>query len=224
MERLGQISDSEIKYFQKKILDWYAENGREFIWRRSSITNYEIIIAEIFLQRTKAETVEKFLPLFYKKYSSWEQLGEASEIELQLHLKPLGLYNQRGTRLFKLAQEVKKRKGKFPSKRNLLEEMPMMGQYITNAFELYILKKSSPLLDVNMARVLERYFGPRRLADIRYDPYLQQLALIIVNHLKTKELNWAILDLASIVCKSKPYCINCPFNSHCSYHLTSSVK
>lgn len=27
-----------------------------------------------------------------------------------------------------------------------------------------------------MARVLERYFGPRKLADIRYDPYLQDLA------------------------------------------------
>lgn len=54
--------------------------------------------------------------------------------------------------------------------------MPMMGQYITNAFELYILnilKKKSPLLDVNMARLLERFFGERKLADIRHDPYFR---------------------------------------------------
>lgn len=28
----------------------------------------------------------------------------------------------------------------------------------------------APYLDVNMARVLERHFGPRKLSDIRYDP------------------------------------------------------
>ena len=32
-----------------------------------------------------------------------------------------------------------------------------------------------------MARVLERYFGPRNLADIRYDPYLQELAHKVVD-------------------------------------------
>ncbi len=41
-------------------------------------------------------------------------------------------------------------------------------------------RKPRPLLDVNMSRVLERYFGPRSLADIRYDPYLQNLAQRLV--------------------------------------------
>lgn len=37
-----------------------------------------------------------------------------------------------------------------------------------------------PLVDVNMVRVLERFFGPRKLADIRYDSYLQTLARQVV--------------------------------------------
>lgn len=212
-----QIDDLKIQFLQDKILLWYSKNGRKFIWRKKSITNYEIIIAEIFLQRTKAETVNRFLPTFYKSYPSWKQLGNASEKELQNLLKPLGLNNQRGTRLFKLGQELKRRNGTFPKGREIVEEMPMMGQYITNAFELYVLKKPAPLLDVNMARVLERFFGQRKLADIRYDPYLQNLSKNVINHNRSKELNWGILDLASIVCKIKPHCTNCPIMTECNF-------
>ncbi|MFM7022382.1 MAG: hypothetical protein ACKOXB_05350 [Flavobacteriales bacterium] len=76
-----------------------------------------------------------------------------------------------------------------------------MGQYISNAVELVVYNKPSPLIDVNMARVLERFFGPRKMADIRYDPYLQELAYKVVNHKNAKEVNWAILDFAALVCR-----------------------
>jgi A/G-specific adenine glycosylase len=96
--------------------------------------------------------------------------------------------------------------------------MPMMGQYLVNAYELYFMNKKSPLLDVNMARVLERYFGKRKKADIRYDTYLQELASNVVSHSKTKELNWAILDFGAKICKAKdPLCDICPLIKACKY-------
>ncbi|MCG8696632.1 MAG: hypothetical protein MI922_01155 [Bacteroidales bacterium] len=216
MGKVNFIYESDIEYFQKKLLDWYKDNGRTFPWRNKSATNYELIISEVFLQRTKAETASKFLPSFLKKYPSWKMLGEATETELQEITKPLGLYKQRGSRLYKLAQELKRRKGRFPKERNQIAEIPMMGQYITNAYELYVLKKKSPLLDVNMARLLERFFGERKLADIRHDPYLQTLAYRVVSIEESKELNWAILDYASLVCKKqKPKCHTCLISSKC---------
>jgi len=212
------IYESDIEFFQNTLLDWYSENGRSFPWRRKSATIYELIISEVFLQRTKAETVSKFLSKFFKKYPTWKQLGEATIEELKEILKPLGLYNQRGTRLYKLAQELKIKNGRFPSERNQVADLPMMGQYITNAFELYILKKKAPLLDVNMARLLERFFGERKKADIRHDPYLQTLAYRVVNVEKSKELNWAILDFAALVCKKvHPSCKACPLIKSCTY-------
>lgn len=224
MNKVDFIYESDIEYFQDKLLDWYQDNGRTFLWRNKSATNYELIISEVFLQRTKAETVSKFLSTFLKQYPSWKQLGEATEIELQEITRPLGLYKQRGSRLYKLSQELKKRKGKFPKERNQVAEIPMMGQYITNAYELYVLKKKSPLLDVNMARLLERFFGERKLADIRHDPYLQTLAYRVVNVEKTKELNWAILDFASLVCKKqKPHCSNCLIRSKCKLFNTTVI-
>lgn len=213
------IYESDIEFFQNALIEWYSENGRSFPWRKKSASNYELIIAEVFLQRTKAETVSHFLPTFFMSYPSWKQLGEATEEELKEVIKPLGLYNQRGKRLYQLAQELKKRNGRFPKERNQVEELSMMGQYITNAFELYILKKKSPLLDVNMARLLERFFGERKKADFRYDPYLQTLAYRVVNIENSKELNWAILDFAASFCKkATPVCNSCPLKSSCKYY------
>ena len=100
------ITEDQLKNFQDKILEWFEENGRHFPWRNKSATNYQLIISEVLLQRTKAETILKFFPIFIKKYPSWKQLGTATEIELQEILRPLGLSNQKGSRLFKLAQEL----------------------------------------------------------------------------------------------------------------------
>ncbi|MCF8304568.1 MAG: hypothetical protein K9I94_14940 [Bacteroidales bacterium] len=212
------IHEEKIYFFRNKLLGWYKEEGRSFPWRKNTASNYELIMAEIFLQRTKAETVANFLPRFFKKYPNWDELGKASEDEIKAFIKPLGLYKQKGKRIYELAQELRKRKGRFPKKRNEIEEIPMMGQYITNAYELYVLNKKSPLLDVNMARVLERFFGKRKKADIRYDPYLQNLAYNVVNINKSKELNWAVLDFAAKVCKIKPLCNLCIIKNLCTYY------
>lgn len=216
------VYESDIVFLQETLLKWYSKNGRNFLWRIPHSTNYELIIAEIFLQRTKAETVNKFLPQFLKPYPNWEKLGTATEEELQIALNPLGLYKQRAKRLFKLAQELKARSGQFPIERNQVEDLSMMGQYLTNAYELYILKKKTPLLDVNMARLLERFFGERNMADIRHDPYLQTLAYRVVNVENSKELNWAILDFAALICKrNKPLCSNCLLKNSCNYYRST---
>jgi A/G-specific adenine glycosylase len=212
-------SDEKIKFFQTKLLGWFETNGRNFLWRKKSTSNFVKIISEVLLQRTKAETVNKFLPIFLNSYPDWISLGNATEVELVNILKPLGLSNQRGKRLHKLAQELKSRNWKFPKDRPLVEEMPMMGQYITNAYELFILKRPSPLLDVNMARVLERFFGPRKLVDIRYDPYLLDLSTKVASHQEIVKINWAILDFATLICKTKsPSCLTCLLKRKCSFY------
>ncbi len=78
---------------------------------------------------------------------------------------------------------------------------------------------TSPLVDVNIwQRVLERFFGPRQLTDIRYDPYLQELSYKIVEHENAKEINWAVLDFAAQHCISvKPKCDACFLNIKCKY-------
>jgi len=107
--------------------------------------------------------------------------------------------------------------GIVPVEKKEIEKLSFMGQYIVNAVILFIHNKPAPLLDVNMARIIERFFGKRKLADIRYDNYLQELAYDLVNHPETIDLNYAVLDFAAIVCKPKPCCSGCPLNSECCF-------
>jgi len=199
------------------ILHWYSKNGRKYFWRKKGLTHYQYVIAEVLLQRTKAETIAKFYPNFLKDFPNWKTLANSEIKKLENYLKPVGLYRQRSKRLMSLANEMVKRKGRLPRDREELESIPFMGQYIANAVELVIFNQPSPLVDVNMARVLERFFGERKMADIRHDPYLQKLAYRIVNHQSAKKINWAILDFAALLCKPKPLCGECLLRSSCKY-------
>jgi A/G-specific adenine glycosylase len=217
-------SKSKIDFFQQTLLTWYKTNARIFVWRRKGLSNYEYIIAEILLQRTKAETVQKFYDEFVVKFPGWKQLAAAKQEKLEEALKPIGLYRQRSYRLIHLAHEMVKRNGELPNDRKDLEAIPFMGQYIANAVELIIFNQPAPLIDVNMARLLERFFGPRNLADIRYDPYLQSLAKRVVNHENSKEINWAILDFAASICTARnPKHDACPLRSKCFYVKTKKA-
>ncbi|HVS92008.1 MAG TPA: hypothetical protein VHE59_08265 [Mucilaginibacter sp.] len=210
--------DEKVKLLQKKLLAWYARSGRRFYWRKRGLSQYKYIIAEVLLQRTKAETVAQFYPLFIQEFPTWRSLANAELNTIEEFLKPIGLYTQRALRLQNLAKEMVKRSGKLPKEREELEAISFVGQYIANAIELVIFNEPSPLVDVNMARVIERFFGPRKMADIRYDPYLQGLAYKVVNHPKAKYVNWAVLDFAALVCQArKPKCCICSLQKNCCY-------
>jgi A/G-specific adenine glycosylase len=213
-------SHEKIKLFQDKLLFWFKINGRHHLpWRKEGLSSYEIIIAEILLQRTKAETIDKFYEKFLQLFNNWTMIGNANIEIIENALKPIGLYRQRAKRLKDLALEMIRRNGILPNERNELEQLPFFGQYLVNAILLQIFSIPTPLLDVNMARVLERYFGKRKKADIRYDSYLQSLAYHTVNHTYSKDINWAILDFAAIVCKArKPHCEICILNDTCKFY------
>ncbi len=142
----------------------------------------------------------------------------ASEKELQNYLKPIGLWKRRAASMISLGKELSMREGKFPRNRLEIEALPGVGQYIANAILIFCHGDSQPLLDTNMARVLERFFGPRKLADIRYDPYLQGLAFRVVKGDDTISMNWALLDFAALICKQAvPLCASCPLAARCRF-------
>lgn len=204
--------------FRSRLLVWYAENGRNLPWRRRSISKYKLVVSEILLQRTRAEAVASFFNTFFSRYPSWKKLAAADEAEIGQVIRPIGLWKRRARTLKQLATVMAKRNGRFPRTRAEVEgSLPGVGQYIANSIFLLCHGEPQPLLDGNMARVLERVFGPRKRSDIRYDPYLQALAFQVVQCNDAKELNWAILDLAATTClPRKPRCSSCPLGSFCS--------
>lgn len=175
-------------------------------------------MAELLLQRTTAVAVANFLPVFLERYPSWASLRRSSLAKLESALKPVGLWSRRARTLKDLALALRARGDRFPVTREELEQLPGIGQYVASAVLLVVHGTAAPLLDSSMARVLERVFGERELADIRYDRYLQELAHALVDGPSSPELNWAVLDLAAVVCRIKdPRCPQCPLVARCKY-------
>jgi A/G-specific adenine glycosylase len=216
---------TRIPWFRERLLAWFHSQGRSFPWREQGKTAYEILVAEILLQRTTAGKVAQAYNAFLARYPSWSALVQASSEELQESLKPLGLWLQKAQVFQSLAAAVEAQDSSLPASRSELEQLPGIGQYVASAALLMLYNKPEPLIDVNMARVLERFFGPRKLADIRYDPYLQTLARHIVNTESSLQVNWAILDLGALACKNgTPLCSQCPLKAKCEFCKQNAAK
>lgn len=215
-DTLGFPTDNQVVEFRRILLEWYAVHGRSFTWRDASATTYAKVVAEILLQRTRADTVQAFLPIFLTEFPAWEAVAHASVERIQEVLRPVGLWRRRSLSLLGLGREMSARGGWFNGDRAEIEALPGVGQYVASAIMLVVCGRPEPLLDANMARVLERNFGPRKYADIRHDPYLQRLARRVVDCPDPLAMNWAILDLAALVCVSRvPRCSFCPLSVLC---------
>jgi A/G-specific adenine glycosylase len=206
----------EIASVQRRLRAWFQLNGRKFPWRRGTQSVYRLVVTEVLLQRTHAERVAAFYPFFFKRYSSWRSLAQATDRDLRQFLKPLGLWRRRALSLTQLAQAVSGRGGRLPRQHDEIGALPGVGQYVANSIRLFAHGSPAPLLDAGMARVLERHFGPRVREDIRHDPYLQALAHRVVDSSDSTDLNWALLDVGALICRPvTPECSVCPIRASC---------
>ena len=159
-----------------------------------------------------------FYATFLRAYPSWERLASAKESDLQQLLKPIGLWRQRAGMFVKLSRALAELEHKLPCTREELEQLPGISQYMASAILLLCYGHKEPLLDVNMACILERVYGPRKLADIRYDPFLQDIAHSSVEVEDPITVNWAAMDLAATTClRNAPRCVECPLANMCRY-------
>lgn len=212
---------SKILWFQRRLASWFTDNKRDFVWRASS-QPYLLCVSEILLQQTAANRVAEVIIPFIERFPDWETLAVADITEVQELIFPLGIHRRRASTLVALAEELVKA-GSMPTTRDGLERLPGIGQYIASVLLVTLQHRREPFLDVNMARVIERFFGPREMADIRCDPYLQILARKVVNVEDALSANWMILDFAALVCmKNRPRCSTCLLAPRCVYRCKTT--
>ena len=203
--------------FQATILEAGKATRREFPWRRADTSSYELVIAEILLQQTRAEQVARVLPTILRRCPDWSSLATTSIKELEALLKPLGLHRRRARVLQALGKAILD--GGLPRRAAELEALPGIGQYIARAIAVQLWDEVAAPIDTNVIRVLERVFGPRKLADARYDSELQQFALTLVPKARPAQYLEAILDFAAAVCLPRiPRCNECPMSA-CNHRL-----
>ena len=143
--------------FSEGVTNWYLLNGRESLpWRRN-VSGYKVWISEIMLQQTQVKTVIPFYKKFIKKYPNLESISSATEDDILALWSGLGFY-RRAKNIYKSKEIIKKEyKNRFPRKFNELMLLPGIGRSTAGAIMSIAYKKSYPILDANVKRVISRY-------------------------------------------------------------------
>ena len=200
------------------LINWHLAIKRDYPWRRTK-TPFRILIAEIMLQRTKADQVEAVYNSFIKQFPNAGELNKADVGDIERYFQRLGLI-WRARVLKKLADQlVEKYDGKVPQTREELLMLPSIGEYVADALLSFAFQKDVAIVDSNVCRVLRRVFGMTSKGEARRDRGFRQKAEEILPKGKSREFNFAILDLAALICLPKePKCPICPIKTMCSYY------
>jgi len=163
------------------------------------------------LQQTQTARVTVLLPLFLKKFPSINVLAAASPGEVLMAWKGMG-YNNRAIRLHALAKKVvADHRGKIPSSVDLLLSLPGIGPYTAHAVACFAFGKQVPVVDVNIHRILSRWFKKDLSMAAAW-----RVAEELLPDTKAYDWNQAMMDLGATVCTaSSPMCIICPARSFC---------
>ncbi len=200
--------------FQRRLLDWYREQGRDLPWRRTS-DPYKILVSEVMLQQTQVDRVIPKYHEFLERYPSFEALAEAQADDVKKTWYPLG-YNIRPLRLHSIAREtVARYGGALPNDHDELLSFKGIGRYTAGAIRSFAFNEDAPILDTNVMRVLHRVFvgvgNPRNQKNL-----LWALSEALIPKGRGYDFNQALMDFGATVCTARdPYCLLCPMKGLC---------
>jgi A/G-specific adenine glycosylase len=219
------IDAAQKRWLTTNALTWFDLSGRTFPWRERR-EPYRILIAELLLQRTRADLVLPVYERFLRRYPDARALAKASPQEVVDFLRPLGFLH-RSSRLPALAREIVERHGgSVPRSKTALLALPGVGDYVANAVLAIAFGERRPLLDPNVARLVERVFDrPSTRARPRDDRALWQFIEGLLPRRRANEFSLALIDLGALVCRSKrPRCFSCPLRPRCQAFALGRVS
>src|SRR5213080_3710625 len=170
--------------FQRALLGWYREHGRDLPWRRTR-DPYAVLVSEVMLQQTQ---VARVVPRWEAWMARWPSAAAVAAEPLAEVLRAwVGLgYNRRAVRLWEACRLVAERG--WPDD---LRELPGVGPYTAAAVGAFAFGRDELPVDTNVARVLER-LGERPRGEAAV-------------------LGQALMDLGATVCTARsPRCGECP--------------
>ena len=209
--------------FQQQVLDWFNLNGRKDLPWQQDITPYKVWLSETMLQQTQVATVIPYFHTFITQFPTIEDLA-AAPIDAVLH-RWAGLgYYARARNLHKSAQIIVEQ-GYFPDNLEDLITLPGIGQSTAGAILSIAFKKSHPILDGNVRRVLARFKGIYGWpGNTQINKQLWGISSALTPQNRVAEYTQAMMDLGATLCtRSKPACEQCPLNSHCLAKATETV-
>lgn len=218
---LNLPSGFDVSSFRDDLIAWGRNNGRVYPWRLTR-DPYRLLIAEVLLHRTRADQVFPVYKTFITQFPSPKEIALAP---LMVHgtLAPLGL-RWRVDRLLEMNTQLLDRFGGIvPTDEEALLTLSGVGPYIAAAVECFSLNSAKVILDTNTVRILGRLFCLRITDGSRRSQKFRNLMEKILDEVRPREFNFALLDLGALICTSRnPLCDRCPVQAYCCYGLARS--
>ncbi len=203
----------QVRLFQHRLLRWYQRHQRPLPWRKTR-DPYKILVSEIMLQQTQVDRVIPKYHEFLRRYPTVRALASARQAEVRKLWYPLG-YNIRPIRLRNIARQVMAQHGgNIPDSYDGLLSMDGIGRYTAGAVLSFAFNQDAPILDTNVARLLQRFFGVPATAP---KSRLWAWASRVIPPGNAYDINQAMMDFGAMVCTAKrPKCPTCALRTVCS--------
>lgn len=195
---------------------WYEKNARDLPWRAST-DPYRVLVSEIMLQQTRAETVAKRFGPFLARFENVAVLADASEDEVLKAWEGLGYY-RRARNLHKAAQYLQKEHdGVLPADVTLLRAVPGIGDYTAAAVAAIAYGMSVVPVDANVLRIFSRLYAMEEPVDrSAARTKIADLARVWLGENVPGDFAQGLMDIGSSYCTPRrPRCEACPLLSLC---------
>lgn len=211
-------SPDTLKSFRNVLIIWGKERFRTFPWRLTR-DPYAILLAEVMLHRTQVAQVVPVYQAFIQQYPNVSSLAGASQTDIQTSLASLGLHWRVGL-IYQMAQQISNRFDlQIPQEKADLLSLPGVSEYVAGAVRCFAWNFPEHLIDTNTVRIAGRVFGLETKDSSRRNSRFRRLLATIVDPDHPRDYNYALIDLAHLVCLKKqlPLCQECPIQQFCCF-------
>lgn len=200
--------------FVDSLVDWYRRDRRELPWRGTN-DPYRILVSEVMLQQTRAQTVIPYYARFLERFPDAKALADAREAEVLACWSGLGYYS-RARNLQKAARAIVAA-GRFPSDYDAIRELPGVGPYTAAAVASIAFNAPHAVVDGNVLRVIARLNDDGAdIASLKTRARFQQMADAWLDPRHPGQFNQAMMELGATVCLPRtPRCPACPVAQFC---------
>jgi A/G-specific adenine glycosylase len=201
------------------LLLWSEGQFSSLPWRQNR-SLYRTLVSEIMLQQTTVATVKNHFERFLIRFPTLETLAKASEDELTVAWKGLGYY-RRARNLKKIAETITyDHQGEFPNDLKILNKIPGIGPYTSNALLAIGMDERALAVDANLERVIARLFNINSEKGLKLQREIMERFMrgqIFNEKISFRALNEALMDLGRTYCQArKVNCVLCPLKSECA--------
>lgn len=197
---------------RNKILKWGRSNYQNFPWREP-IEAWHGLLAEILLQRTRAENVVPVYLNFISEFKSLQALANSSVDKIETIIHPLGL-RWRATFIKQLGEQLLDLNGIIPEDYYELLKLPGVGDYAASAWLSFHGGQRRRIVDANIVRLICRITGSPMNGETRRQKWLIDIAESLTPLRLWKSYNYSVLDFTIMICSKKPLCNKCPIGQN----------